>query len=57
MGQVKNVFFTARISGTVDILLSRYESRPTGYLLVLDRAGRSGKMPDLRILKNQHALA
>ena len=43
-GQAKNGFFTTkRILGSVNILLSRYESRPTGYLPVLDRAGGSGK--------------
>ena len=32
-----------RILGSVDILLSRYESRPTGYLPVSERLGGSGK--------------
>ena len=29
--------------------MSRYESRPTGYLPVLDRAGGADKMSDLRV--------
>ena len=35
--------------GSVDIRVSRCESRPTGYLSVLDRLGGSGKMPALRV--------
>ncbi len=34
--------------GSVDIWASRYESRPTGSLPVLDRVRRSGKMLDLQ---------
>jgi hypothetical protein len=29
--------------------VSRYESRPIGFLPVLNRVGESGKMPDLRV--------
>ena len=34
---------------SVDIWVSRYESRRTSYLPVFDWSGRSGKMPDLRV--------
>ena len=35
--------------GSVDIWASRYKSRPTGYLSVLNRAGGADKMPGLRV--------
>ena len=55
--KLKMSFIMKRVLGLADILLSRYESRPTGYLPVLKRLGGSGKMPDLHILRCQHALA
>ena len=55
--KLKMSFIMKGILGLADILLSRYESRPTGYLPVLKRLGGSGKMPNLHILKYQHALA
>ena len=47
-------FTSFRPAGSLSIS-SRYESRPTGYPPVLDRAEGSGKMPDLQIMEQAGA--